>query len=280
MAICTLNSYIDPAESTHLQASQSVELHSHQSPIRMWNPIFLPAVLLASLATAAPVAPLHKRDVSSNPNLSLNPPPNKRKNHQTDTDPSRCPNFCAGTNSTDNPNLYICGDPRLGPVALPTALPLVSLAGDSSSYHRFGGLCPGAFLATYTSSSGTFVYPTQNGFALSTAGAPIAANTTLERGTLLDRFGSEYGTFMSPAGAPYAQRALPPTNLDAAPGSAYPFNYHVYEVLRPFIVLAGPIAPWFGQMGMGVQFQLTVSVGTLVDQGILGRVNLTGDPNY
>jgi hypothetical protein len=124
------------------------------------------------------------------------------------------------------------------------------------------------------------VYPTQNGFALSTAGAPIAANTTLGRGTLLDRFGSEYGTFMSPAGAPYAQRALPPMNLDAAPGSAYPFNYHVYAVLRPFIVLAGPIAPWFGQMGMGVQFQLTVSVGTLVDQGILGRVNLTGDPNY
>jgi Tuberculosis necrotizing toxin len=242
----------------------------------MWNPILLPAILLA-LATAAP---LHKRDVSPNPNPPSPPPPNKRKNHQTDTDPSRCSNFCAGTNSTDDPNLYICGDPRLGPVTLPTSLPLASLAGNSSSYHRFGGLCPGAFLAAYTSSSGAFVYPTQNGFALSTAGAPIAANTTLERGTLLDRFGSEYGTFMSPAGAPYAQRALPPTNLDAAPGSAYPYNYHVYEVLRPFIVLAGPIAPWFGQMGMGVQFQLTVSVGTLVDQGILGRVNLTGDPNY
>jgi hypothetical protein len=31
---------------------------------------------------------------------------------------------------------------------------------------------------------------------------------------LMDRFGSEYGSFVSPAGAPYMQRALPPSNLD------------------------------------------------------------------
>lgn len=47
-------------------------------------------------------------------------------------------------------------------------------------------------------------------------------NLTLPVGTFLDRFGSEYGAYMSPAGVPYAQRALPPTNLDAAPGAMYP----------------------------------------------------------
>ena len=74
VAICILNSHIDPAEPTYLQASQSVELHTlTRAHIRMWNPILLPAILLASLATAAPVVPLHKRDVSPDPN-SPSPP--------------------------------------------------------------------------------------------------------------------------------------------------------------------------------------------------------------
>jgi hypothetical protein len=98
---------------------------------------------------------------------------------------------------------------------------------------------------------------------------------TLQRGTLLDRFGSERGTFMSPAGSPYAQRALPPSNLDSAPGAEFPYNYHVYIVETPFVVVAGPVAPWFGQMGMGTQFQMAKSVKELVDGGWIGRVNMT-----
>ena len=59
----------------------------------------------------------------------------------------------------------------------------------------------------------------------------------------LDRFGSEYGAFLSPAGAPYSQRALPPSNLDTPTSDlSYPYNYHVYEVVQPFTVLSGPIA--------------------------------------
>jgi len=85
---------------------------------------------------------------------------------------------------------------------------------------------------------------------------------------------------MSPAGAPYAQRSLPPTNLNAAPGSLYPYNYRVYVVNRSLIVRAGPIAGWFGQQGLGVQFWMPSSVGNLVDQGFLSRVNLTADPYW
>ncbi|OCL07593.1 hypothetical protein AOQ84DRAFT_294799, partial [Glonium stellatum] len=194
------------------------------------------------------------------------------------------PNFCGGTKSANESNatsLYICGDKRLGPIVLPTALPLSAIAGDSSSYHRFGGLCPGEFLATYTN-DGSYTYPHYDGFALSTDGEPMEANMTLQPGTMVDRFGAEYGRYMSPAGAPYAQRALPPSNLNAAPGDAYPYNYRVYEVLRPFVVLAGPIAPWFKQMGMGVQYKLddSTSVAKLVAQGYLGRIDLKGYPNY
>ena len=62
-------------------------------------------------------------------------------------------------------------------------------------------------------------------------------------GMKLDRFGSEYGSFLSPAGAPYSQRALPPSNLDTPTSDpSYPYNYHVYEVAKPFVVLSGPIA--------------------------------------
>ncbi|KAF2404465.1 hypothetical protein EJ06DRAFT_526545 [Trichodelitschia bisporula] len=210
-------------------------------------------LFLLSLVNAAPMGRLDKRD--------------------TDLNPSRCPDFCAGTTRSGDVTQFVCGDPRLGPVALPTGIPLAAVAGSASTYHRFGGLCPGDYLAKWTGFDGLYVYPGSSGFALDTAGRPMAGNLTLSAGTLLDRFGSEYGSFMSPAGAPYAQRALPPTNLNAASGAAYPFNYHVYAVARPLVVLAGPIAPWFGQPAMGVQFQMLKAVGGLVDDGYLVKVN-------
>lgn len=85
---------------------------------------------------------------------------------------------------------------------------------------------------------------------------------------------------MSPAGAPYAQRSLPPSNLDAPAGAAYPYNYRVYTVTRSFTAEAGLIAGWFAQQGMGVQYFMPTSVMELVEGGYLGRVNLTADPNW
>ncbi|ORY17664.1 hypothetical protein BCR34DRAFT_23517 [Clohesyomyces aquaticus] len=202
-----------------------------------------------------------------------------------DLDPKHCDNFCAGTNQSGDPSLYICGDPRLGPITLPTSFPLEGaldgIAGVKSTYHRFGGMCPGAFLAAYTDpKTGAYVYPPFDGFSLSTNGTAITASMTLVPGTILDRFGSEFGTFMSPGGAPYAQRALPPTNLNAAPGAAFPYNYRVYIVERGLTVKAGPITGWFGQQGLGLQFVVPGTILSLVDQGYLSRVNLTADPYW
>lgn len=36
-------------------------------------------------------------------------------------------------------------------------------------------------------------------------------------------------------------------------------------------MLAGPIAPWFGQPGAGVQYMLYDNVATLIEQGYLRR---------
>jgi hypothetical protein len=155
---------------------------------------------LLAFSQSAPVSELDRRVPL--PDAAHHPPPI-----------SACPNYCAGTEfNASLAHLYVCGDSRLGPVQLPTRFPLSGLFG---TYDRFGGLCPGAFLRKwFNSTSGFFIYPPQNGFQLNTVGGPIMGDVTLPVGLLIDRFGSEYGTFVSPEGAPYMQRALPPSNLD------------------------------------------------------------------
>lgn len=136
----------------------------------------------------------------------------------SDANTKACPDYCAGTNI--NKSLihnYVCGDNRLGPKRLPTRLPLDSL---TELYERFGGLCPGQFLAKwFNTTSGYYNYPPDSGYQLDINNVPIEGTITLQVGFLLDRFGSEYGTFVSPAAAPYMQRALPPSNLDTPPNN-------------------------------------------------------------
>lgn len=88
----------------------------------------------------------------------------------------------------------------------------------------------------------------------------------------------ESGSFISAADAPYAQSALPPASLDTSPTAPeYPYSYHVYTVRKRLDVLGGPIAPWFGQPGLGVQV-FTGAIGnvmTLIQMGFLERDNIT-----
>jgi hypothetical protein len=83
----------------------------------------------------------------------------------------------------------------------------------------------------------------------------------LATGTRIDRFGGEGGTFVSPEGTPEAMRALPPG------ATARPYN--VYEVVTPFEVQAGTVAPAFGQLGLGLQYELPDSVANLIEGGFL-----------
>lgn len=63
------------------------------------------------------------------------------------------------------------------------------------------------------------------------------------------------------------------------PWNRYPYNYHVYQVKTAFEVSSGPIAPWFGQAGQGVQYQLSTNIMGLIDGGFLERVSLQ-DENH
>lgn len=120
--------------------------------------------------------------------------------------------------------------------------------------------------------SSTAYTKSPQGFQLDAHGNAINGSMILPIGTLVDRFGSEYGqssthaipcsdancitgSFISAAAAPYSQRALPPSNLATNPDTPdFPYNYHVYRVIKPLPVVGGPIAPWFGQPGLGAQF--------------------------
>ncbi|CAL9609758.1 TNT domain-containing protein [Streptomyces sp. enrichment culture] len=178
------------------------------------------------------------------------------------------------------------GDSRLGPKYLPrpSEKPVGPLLKD---YQRTGGLSAKAFLAKYwkeESAEGPagWKYPPNDGFA-EVNGRVDKHVEVLEPGEELDRFGSEYGSYLAPAGDPYAKRALPPQNLNTR-DAAFPCDYHVYRVERPFPVWQGGIAPWFEQPGGGQQIKLDpalldpgagqrLSVKWLLEQGFLSPVS-------
>ncbi|ARX81222.1 hypothetical protein SMD44_00620 [Streptomyces alboflavus] len=171
-------------------------------------------------------------------------------------------------------------DARLGPKWLPKKWqkPVGPLL---KKWKRTGKLTPSAFLKKYwegPADSGTWKYPPNDGFE-TVNGEVDKHPEQLEKGELLDRFGSEFGSFLAPAGDSYAERSLPPQNLNTR-DAAHACDYRVYKVAKPFTVWQGGIAPWFEQPGGGEQIKLDpvflnpgegqrLNVKWLLDQGYL-----------
>ncbi|MET8945090.1 TNT domain-containing protein [Streptomyces sp. NPDC004542] len=185
---------------------------------------------------------------------------------------------------------FVCNDWRFGPAKLPTKGVLGQIV---AGYHRFGNLTPVEFLnkwwnpnADHGQGDWKFSLLPDDGFAHDSHGRPIAAPYTLRVGQLIDRFGNEFGKFLSPAGAKYGERSIPPSALNTQ-DPRYPFDYHLYRVKKPTLVCAGPAAPGFEQPGQGVQYVTSVTatatycrnvktgatVSSLLDSGNLERAN-------
>jgi hypothetical protein len=148
--------------------------------------------------------------------------------------------------------VFYRGDKRLGPALLPVD---GTVGRQLAGYLRTGGLPMATFLSTYYgSTTGSWIYPPDNGYITGPGGSPEETQGSLFAGQDIDRYGSVYGSFLAPAGLPYSARSIPPQNLDGSPAAGC--NYHEYQVLKSFSVDEGPIAPWFGQPGGGEQFQL------------------------
>jgi len=86
--------------------------------------------------------------------------------------------------------------------------------------------------------------------------------TELQSGTIIDRYGHPGGSYTSPVDTPYTMRAQPPNSNNK--------DYTIYKVVKPISkVQESKIAPWFGEMGMGTQYQLDKSVQSYIDSGHL-----------
>ncbi|MEV7656860.1 TNT domain-containing protein [Streptomyces anulatus] len=163
------------------------------------------------------------------------------------------------------------GDARLGPKWLPNKR-LAPVGPLLKGWQRTGDLTPNNFLKKYwegPADTGSWKYPPNDGFA-EVNGEIDKEPVKLRTGQRLDRFGSEYGGYLAPAGDAYAERALPPQNLNTR-DAATPCDYRVYKVAKPFWVWQGSIAPWFEQPGGGQQIKLDA---VFLDPGEGQRLNV------
>jgi len=85
-------------------------------------------------------------------------------------------------------------------------------------------------------------------------------------GAQVDRFGSDFGSYLSPTGTTYAERALRPGTQNSP--------YSVFEVTSHLDVEVATIRPWFGEIGMGTQFKLLgdTRVKNLLESGQLKEI--------
>jgi hypothetical protein len=178
---------------------------------------------------------------------------------------------------------YFDGNSLLGPRTLPDKGRIAPIV---AGYRRLAGMSAARFLKTYwdptaNGGKGSWRYPPDDGFLIAD-GQPVEFPSTLVQGEKVDRFGSEYGSFLAPADTPYANRSIPPQSLDDF-DPAFTCNYHLYLVLKPFEAETGPIAPFFGQPGLGLQYELVssllpgdpakASVMWLISEGYLKALN-------
>ena len=109
-------------------------------------------------------------------------------------------------------------------------------------FERYDGLSRQDYYDRYyDSDGGHWNYPGDDGFT------GDRSPNGLRPDDVIDRFGQPRGTYASPAGTPYPDRALPPTSLTD--------EYNQYRVVKelPPEVTQGDIAPAFGQPGGGTQ---------------------------
>ncbi len=110
----------------------------------------------------------------------------------------------------------------------------------------------------WTNPDGSVKWPPNNGFQEN------PTSITLEPGTIVDRYGGSSGKFVSPIGTSYVERSLP-IGSDTRP-------YNAYQIVKPIEVQSGFVAPWFGQLGGGVQYQFSKTIEELIEQGYIRRI--------
>ncbi|ULE35490.1 TNT domain-containing protein [Mycobacterium sp. IDR2000157661] len=132
---------------------------------------------------------------------------------------------------------------------VPAAAPL---AVESPLFDGYDPTPPGP---EFTNPDGSLIYPDAN-LPSKPYAVPgtINPDADLPAGTVVDRFGSPGGAWLSTDGTPFAERALPPDSTLKP--------YHRYVVNDPALLPSGyhieqsQVAPWFHQPGGGTQYRI------------------------
>ena len=133
----------------------------------------------------------------------------------------------------------------------------------ASNFEAFAARERGSAILSGTTTPGTTAivpfFPSNNGFL------GQSSRVFLSPGQNIDRFGgSSFSRFFSPAKTPAGARALPP-GVAAQP-------LRTFEVLRPFEVEAGTVAPAFDQLGLGIQFRTPVRLEVLLNRQLIREI--------
>jgi hypothetical protein len=169
--------------------------------------------------------------------------------------------------------------PPAGEPVHPPAPPIADdvpppLSHDSPMFDGYHAHPPGS---EFTNADGSLIYPNEAlpGHVYAIPGT-VVPEAHLTPGTVIDRFGSPYGGWLSPDGVPFAERALPP---DSALKPYYQYVVKDPGALQPgWRIEESQAAPWFHQPGGGTQYRIikpdgnTGSVLDLIRQGVLGEV--------
>jgi Tuberculosis necrotizing toxin len=110
----------------------------------------------------------------------------------------------------------------------------------------------------FETSPGRIVWPPNDGFE------PATLRVVIQPGALLDRFGDNAGSFFSPKGTGYRERALPYL--------CQGYAYATYRVVKPLPALVETAIPWFGEPGGAMQVETTSCVNQLLAAGVLEPV--------
>ena len=119
------------------------------------------------------------------------------------------------------------------------------------------GMLWGGIFALAGATVGAIKYAVKGGQG---AIAGMTKMTTIKKGQTFDRFGSEYGKFITDVGTPASKLALPATNSGVKMTLQATKNFRVYT---------GIVADGFGGSGGGAQYVLRYSIKTLLKKGWL-----------
>lgn len=82
----------------------------------------------------------------------------------------------------------------------------------------------------------------------------------LYKGTEIDRYGKTSGYYGAPKGTPLEMRSLPPNNSR---------QYNSYLIVKPIEVKSSIAAPWFNQIGLGIQYKFPINFEQMIQKGII-----------